>query len=383
MISSCTPRRFPPSKSSRRGLAITQRLDTVVVPQTKAAGPSDISEPIRRVRVTRRSPHPGGRELDEGVLRFHTVLNSDGGTLRTTDLKALTDRIARTLAEHGHSVSFEVVSGEEVVTALERAARARKVNVVMAGGGDGTISAAAAALMGKKKALAVLPAGTMNLFARGLGIPLSLDKAIEAFATGEAKAVDMATANGRPFVHQFSIGMHAKMVHLRSKMEFGSRWGKMGASARAAYATLMNPPSLQVELKFRDVELTTRTTGIGITNNLFGEGTLPYAHDPAGGTLGVYITVARQRGELLRFIAKLARGKWRDNEQVEVHEAEEAVLTILSKRFRHSCVIDGELMKLDRETTLKIHPSSLNVWAPRTEGTERPESGRRKNAVRA
>lgn len=316
-------------------------------------------------------------------MRFHTVLNSDGGTLRTTDLKALTDRIARTLAEHDHSVSFEVVSGEEVVTALERAARARKVNVVMAGGGDGTISAAAAALMGKKKALAVLPAGTMNLFARGLGIPLSLDKAIEAFATGEAKAVDMATANGRPFVHQFSIGMHAKMVHLRSKMEFGSRWGKMGASARAAYATLMNPPSLQVELKFRDVELTTRTTGIGITNNLFGEGTLPYAHDPAGGTLGVYITVARQRGELLRFIAKLARGKWRDNEQVEVHEAEEAVLTILSKRFRHSCVIDGELMKLDRETTLKIHPSSLNVWAPRTEGTERPESGRRKNAVRA
>jgi diacylglycerol kinase family enzyme len=260
--------------------------------------------------------------------------------------------------------SIEVVSGGEVVRALENAADARGTDVVMAGGGDGTVSAAAACLMGKTKALAILPAGTMNLFARGLDIPLSLDKAIEAFATGETKAVDMASANGRPFVHQFSIGMHAKMVHLRSKMEFGSRWGKMRASARAAYSTLMNPPTIRVELKFGDVELITRTTGIGVTNNLFGERVLPYADDPAGGTLGIYVTVAQRRGELLRFFAKLARGKWRDNEQVEIHEAQEVRLRIKSKRFQHRCVIDGELMPLERETLLEIHPRSLNVLVP-------------------
>lgn len=297
-------------------------------------------------------------------MRFHAVLNSDGGTLRTIDIDAFTQRISETLGRHGHSVSFEIVTGKDVVPALERAARARKVDVILAGGGDGTISAAAAALMGKKKTLAVLPAGTMNLFARGLGIPAGLDQAIEAYATGEIVSVDMATANGRPFVHQFSIGMHAKMVHLRSKMEFGSRWGKMRASARAAYATLMNPPSLKVELKFADVELVTKTTGIGITNNLFGEGTLPYADDPAGGKLGIYVTIARQRGELLLFVAKLARGKWRDNEQVEIHEAETVTLNILSRRFRHNCVIDGELTRLERETVVKIHPSALNVLVP-------------------
>ena len=112
-----------------------------------------------------------------------------------------------------------------------RQGRASRADVVLAGGGDGTVSAAAAALMGKKKALAILPAGTMNLFARGLGIPLSLDAAVEAFADGEVRPVDMASANGRPFVHQFSIGMHAKMVGVRDKMEFGSRLGKMRASA--------------------------------------------------------------------------------------------------------------------------------------------------------
>ena len=257
-------------------------------------------------------------------MRFHTVLNSDGGTLRTMDMDALTARIAKVMESNGHEVSFEVVSGSCITAALDTAARARKVDVVMAGGGDGTISAAAAALMGKKKALAVLPAGTMNLFARGLGIPLALDKAIEAFATGQTRTVDMATANGRPFVHQFSIGMHAKMVHLRSKMEFGSRWGKMRASARAAYATLMNPPSLRVELKFKDVELTTKTTGIGITNNLLGEGTLPYAPDPGGGTLAVYIPLAQHPGGLLCCGAQGARGKLHDHAHAELQNARAA-----------------------------------------------------------
>src|SRR5690606_28446370 len=130
----------------------------------------------------------------------------------------------------------------------------RGIDVVLAGGGDGTISAAAARLMGRKKALAILPAGTMNLFARGLGIPQTLDAAVQAFANGEVRAVDMASANGRPFVHQFSIGMHARMVQLREKMEFGSRLGKISASTRAAWATLNNPPAIEVLLTIGDAE---------------------------------------------------------------------------------------------------------------------------------
>ena len=108
----------------------------------------------------------------------------------------------------------------------------------------------------------------------------------------------MASANGRPFVHQFSIGMHAKMVGMRDKMEFASRLGKMRASIRAALATVLDPPSLKVSLTIGDAEILTRATGIGITNNLFGEGHLPYADQPDGGVLGIYVTVARERGQI-------------------------------------------------------------------------------------
>ena len=226
-----------------------------------------------------------------------------------------------TLEEAGHKVDVRIVSGDEIVAALDKAASQRGVDVVMAGGGDGTISAAAARLMDNKKALAVLPAGTMNLFARSLGIPQDLDQAVTAFATGEIRQVDMALANGRPFIHQFSIGMHAKMVRLREKMEFGSRFGKMRASAKATYYTLKNPPSLNAQLKIGEAETRVKTSGIGVTNNLFGEGHLPYADNPDGGVLGIYVSVARQRSELLRFFLNMARGRWHTNPHVDVFQA--------------------------------------------------------------
>ncbi|TIO14583.1 MAG: diacylglycerol kinase family lipid kinase, partial [Mesorhizobium sp.] len=138
------------------------------------------------------------------------VLNKDGGTLRTTDVAAFADRVRELLEAAGHSVQIDIVAGGEIATALEKAIAMRNVDVVLAGGGDGTVSTAASLLMNKKKALAILPAGTMNLFARSLGIPQTLEAALKAFTDAEVKAVDMATANGRPFVHQFSIGMHAR-----------------------------------------------------------------------------------------------------------------------------------------------------------------------------
>lgn len=297
-------------------------------------------------------------------MKFAAVLNRDGGTLRNADLAALCDRMCQTLETAGHSLSIDVVAGKDLVDALDGATSRRSVDIVLAGGGDGTISAAAARLMGTKKALAILPAGTMNLFARGLGIPQSLEAALKSFTDGEIIAVDMATANGRPFVHQFSIGMHAKMVQLRQKMEFGSRLGKIRASVKAAWATINNPPAMNVTLSIGKAEIAARITGIGITNNLFGEGHLPYADNPAGGVLGVYVTVAQQRTELLKFFFNMARGKWRDNQHVEIHQADRTVLKIHSGSSKFRAVMDGELVRLDRETTIEIQPGALNVLVP-------------------
>jgi diacylglycerol kinase family enzyme len=297
-------------------------------------------------------------------MHFSAVLNRDGGTLRTTDIENFSGFMRHTLKEAGHKIDIEAVSGDEIADALDRAL-ASESDVVLAGGGDGTISAAATRLMGTDKALAILPAGTMNLFARGLKIPQTLEAAVAAFADGRVMPVDMATANDEAFIHQFSFGMHAKMVQLRSRMEFGSRFGKMHASAKAAWSTIMNPPSMKVALTINGKEQLVRTSGIGVSNNVFGEGHLPYADEPDGGVLGIYLMVARERGEMIRLAFNLARGKWRDNEHVEVLEAEEVTVKIVSFRGKRAAVMDGELVKLAEETKLKIHPRALNALVPR------------------
>ncbi|MDG4851394.1 MULTISPECIES: diacylglycerol kinase family protein [unclassified Mesorhizobium] len=299
-------------------------------------------------------------------MRFAAVLNKDGGTLRTTDVAAFADRVRELLEAAGHSVQIDIVAGGEIAAALEKAIARRNVDVVLAGGGDGTVSTAASLLMNKKKALAILPAGTMNLFARSLGIPQTLEAALKAFTDGEVKAVDMATANGRPFVHQFSIGMHARMVQLREKMDFGSRLGKMRASVRAAWATIKNPRTLKVTLTIGKTDIITRATGIGISNNLFGEGHLPYADNPAGGVLGIYVSVARRRRDLVKLLLAMLRGRWRQSGHVEIHQADKAVLKIHSSPTKFKAVMDGELVKLERETTVEIHPATLNVLVPRS-----------------
>lgn len=297
-------------------------------------------------------------------MQFSAVLNRDGGTLRTTDLERLSSRLRDTLRRGGHGCSIAIVDGSDIGRALGQAAAEEGVDVVMVGGGDGTVSAAAGLLRRSDKALAILPAGTMNLFARSLGIPLDLDAAIEAFAAGGMRRVDTATANGLPFIHQFSIGMHAKMVRLRERLDFGSRLGKIGASAKAAYWTILNPPRMRVVLRMGEMEILATASNIGITNNLFGEGHLPYADRVDAGLLGIYVTVARQRGEIVRHALNMAMGRWRDNDLVEIHQADRVTLKILSPGKARMAVVDGELRPLDAETEIAIEPGSLRVLVP-------------------
>lgn len=297
-------------------------------------------------------------------MRFQVVLNRDGGTLRRRDADAVAGSLREALEAAGHAVSVAAVAGDGMDAALDEAA-AGPADIVMVGGGDGTVSAAAARLAGSDKALAVLPAGTMNLFARSLGIPADLDQAVAAFATGEVRAVDVAEADGRVFVHQFSVGLHTKLIRLREKKSFGSRYGKMIASLQAGFAAFLRPPRLAAALTLDGRETVVRASGIGITNNLLGEGyRLPYAARPDGGVLGVYVTRARRRRDLALFALGALFGRWRRNAHVDVHQAREVTLRLVAHHRRFGCAMDGELAELGTETLLRIRPGALKVLVP-------------------
>ena len=298
-------------------------------------------------------------------LRYVGVFNRHGGTFRTMDLDAFCAEAKTIFAAHGHELECRVVDGKDVVDALTMAAEKGTTDALLAGGGDGTISSAAEIASAQGTPLAILPAGTMNLFARALHIPLNLNEALVALASGDLAAVDLATANGKPFVHQFGVGIHARLVRIRESMTYRSRIGKMAASLRAVASAIFNPPVFDAEIRTRQGVEKRRVSGIAVSNNPVGEGHIPHADSLDQGVLGVY--VARPMGSFA--LAMLALGvligRWKAHPQVFEKEVEEVMLRFPRRKKSAQAVIDGELIELETEVTLRIRPGALKVIVPR------------------
>ncbi|HVY43585.1 MAG TPA: diacylglycerol kinase family protein [Hyphomicrobiaceae bacterium] len=301
------------------------------------------------------------------------VFNRDGGTFRTTDMAAFTATARRIFAAHGHSLETRIVDGTSLLTELERAAG--QGQALLVGGGDGTVSAAAGVAFRSGVPLAVLPAGTMNLFARSLGVPLDLQAALESLASGTVGEVDIATANGRPFVHQFSVGIHPKLVRLRQSLNYKSRIGKMLASLRAAIMAVARPPNFTAEILTERGLERRRMAGLSVSNNPLGEGHLPHADALDRGVLGIYVVKPLTWWVLAKLAFGLLCGRFRSLPDIIDRQARAATIRFPHRKSDGLAVIDGELIALPSRIDLAIHPRALRVLLPATE-TTLPSSGK-------
>ena len=305
---------------------------------------------------------PPEREIGGKAMHVIGVFNRDGGTFRTMDMDAFVRRATEIIAVHGHTLDARIVSGQELIAALETAAETAEV--LLAGGGDGTISAAAAIAFQRNVTLAVLPAGTMNLFARSLSIPLNLDQALEALSAGSLGQVDIATANGRPFVHQFSVGLHAKLVKLRASLVYRSRFGKILASTRSAIAAVVAAPSFWVDIVTPNGIERRRTAGISVSNNPMPDIGLPVAERLDRGMLGLFAIPPLTPQNGFKLATSVLLGRWKSLPEVLYAEAREVTLRFPARKADSVAVIDGELLRLPARVELKIHPGALKVVLP-------------------
>jgi diacylglycerol kinase family enzyme len=264
---------------------------------------------------------------------------------------------------------------------MERAARRDDIDGIVAGGGDGTISAAASIAWKNGVALGVVPAGTMNLFARSLKVPLDIWQALEVLAFGELDNVDIASANGRPFIHQFSAGLHARMVRYRNSYSYRSRLGKLRASARAAFGVVFNPPEFEVEFEAAGMKESRRVSAISVSNNPFGENALLYADNLRSGELGFYTAKPLNPLGVARLAVDMLRGKFRENDAVMVMHPAEVNLHFPKLRAKANCVMDGELLPLERDVTVKLHPGELKVLVRQGLAAQQGEGERRAPAA--
>ena len=306
-------------------------------------------------------------------MKLFAVFNRDGGTFKTTDMDAYCAHAIRTFCAAGHDVKCHVVAGDDVVDTLRKGAETLGVEGLIAGGGDGTISAAADIAWRSGLTLGIVPAGTMNLFARSLKLPLDIWAVLEVLADARVEHVDIASANGRSFVHQFSAGLHARMVRYRNSMTFGSRLGKIRASTRAAFGVMFNPPEFEVEFKAEGKVGHHKVSAISVSNNEFGSDPLMFADSLTGGHLGFYIADPLKPAGVAQLAFDIVRGRLKENASVTAMTATDVELHFPRERHDVRCVIDGELLPMDRDVKLKIHAGELKVLVPRETGAARKE----------
>ena len=169
------------------------------------------------------------READSAAL----VINA--GARRAA---AAADLVVDKLERAG--LSFDAVhhigSGAELAGTLDRVA-ADGHDLVVVGGGDGTVSFAAGRLAGTRIVLGVLPLGTANDLARTLEIPSNLDAACAALADGKVVDIDLGRANGQPFLNVASVGLSVGVTESLSP-RLKRRLGPLayGVAAVRAYA---------------------------------------------------------------------------------------------------------------------------------------------------
>ena len=297
-------------------------------------------------------------------MKITLVLNRDAGTLRTLDARAVGEELAQIFGAEGHDTTLVVTAGEDAVVAIKTAAKAKGTDAIVVGGGDGTISAAAAIASENNVTLGILPLGTMNFFARSLGIPAEMKAAAEALAKGELAAVDIARVNGRTFVHTLALGLHPKMVEEREKLDYGSRTGKMLGSARAFVRVIRNPRRFFVSIETDGKTVVRRTAGVVVSNNPLGKGHMPYADRLDQGVLGLYVTAARGWAQLVRVAAAAAFGTAEESPLVEYVETTIADID-LGRQRSVPTTLDGEIVRLTGPLKVEIVAGGLKVLKPK------------------
>jgi len=303
-------------------------------------------------------------------MRFKALFNRDGGTFRTTDMDAYAKKAEQVFRDAGHEIECLAVHGKDIVSALEKAAAEKGVDALIAGGGDGTISAAAGIAWKTGLPLGVVPAGTMNLFARSLKLPLDIWASLETLANGRIVNADIGTADGRPFVHQFSAGLHARMVRMRDAMNYASRMGKIAANVRASVGVVLNPPEFEVEFEADGHHEHRRVSAINVSNNPFGDNSLMFSEELNSGHLGFYLTDPLRPSGAARLAFDILRGKMRQNAAVTEMHARSVDLHFPKLYKSANCVLDGELMPLGRDVSIRLHNEELKVIVPQDLGPQ-------------
>lgn len=288
---------------------------------------------------------------------------SAGGKNSVAQQQETARRVEQAFDDAGVAGTVAIVEGSELPEAV-RSAVASDADIVVIGGGDGSISTAAAVLVDGAKPLAVLPLGTLNHFAKDLGMPLELEEAVRVIALGHVREIDVGEVNGLIFVNNSSVGLYPRAVARRDEHQQRRGWPKWPAMLVATMTVLRQFRLLRINLHADVGTSRVSTPFVFVGNNEYEMNLFSMGRRTCldGGVLGLYIARISGRLGLLRLLLHAVVGRLEQAREFESQCLLE--FEIETRRRTVQVARDGEVTRMRTPLRYRVRARALRVIAP-------------------
>ena len=297
-------------------------------------------------------------------MRIHAILNRNAGTIIGAGAEVFERKLTETFANAGHDITIDAVEPKQISARFEDAAK-RGYDALIVGGGDGSVNAAAAALLGKKTALGILPLGTVNRLARDIGLTADVDAALLLLAEAEPRQIDVGEVNGHIFLNNSFIGLPPMVTERRAKLRGRPLGERLRGYAALPMEVARGARRLAIVIDDDEAARAHRALTVVVSNNAYSEGAslIPKRRALDEARLGLYVSRHRTLMQTVWLLLRASLGLWKGDPDLETRELEK--LTIRSNSRRLRVVNDGELMWLNTPLCYSIRPKALTVLVPK------------------
>ena len=286
------------------------------------------------------------------------VLVNRGGGSAARHGAALAERVEAAFAAAALAVDLRLLNGSEIAQA---AAAVAGRPVVVVGGGDGTLGAAAGVLAGSGSTLGILALGTRNHLAHELGLPDDLTDAARLIAQGTRRRIDLGEVDGRTFVNNASIGLYPALVRRREDNP-APKWLAALPAAAGALGRLRHH-RLRLVIDGRERPVLTPLLFVGNGRYLLEREGLGTRESLDDGRLSVYAVASRRRLALIGFAVRALVGR-ADPGRDFAALGEAGELVVAGRSHHIDVALDGEVVRLPMPLRFRTLPGALSVIAP-------------------